>query len=346
MNFLNALNKQNDSKLPVWFMRQAGRYLPEYQQLRKQYDFRTMSHKPELIAQTTLTPFDRLDVDAAIMFSDILTCLEYMGAPFEFTEHGPKLDDHGPHVLERLRPLDAPKDMHFVGQGIELSNLSLAKLSDRQDRPLIGFAGAPFTLISYLVEGGTSREFQNTKTVMLEKTQLFENAMAVLTDSVLSYLKFQAQKGAKAVQIFDSWVGVLSLAQYKRHILPHMKHLVSDLRAEGIPVILYSQPTSHLLPALLECKPTALSLDWRTSIRDVVRTIESMKHEVPAIQGNLDPLVTTLAFDEARPYVDEILDDVTRCDLRKQFIFNVGHGVVPETKWETLQRIVNYIHEH
>lgn len=339
MSFLHALNKSNDKKIPVWFMRQAGRYLPEYQALRKQYDFRTMSHTPQLICDTTMTPFERLNVDAAILFSDILTCLEFMGAPFQFTETGPKMEDHGPHILEKLRSLDPSKDMSFVGQGIQLAKQKLG------ETPLIGFAGAPFTLISYLVEGGTSRDFQSTKTTMLANAQLFENAMSILTESVLDYLRFQVSSGVQAVQIFDSWVGVLSLDQYRRHILPHMKHLVAELRSEDIPVILYSQPTLHLLPALLEVNANALSVDWRTSPVDLAQSIRALKFEVPVIQGNLDPLVTTLPWEEARPYVEAIVDQVDRLDLRSQFIFNVGHGVVPETKWETLQKIVNFVHE-
>lgn len=343
MNFLNALKKDNSHKIPVWFMRQAGRYLPEYQELRKQYDFRKMSHTPQLICDTTMTPFSRLDVDAAILFSDILTCLEFMGAPFEFTDKGPKLDDHGPHILERLKALKPETDMNFVGDGIGLVKQKLSQ--SKSPVPLIGFAGAPFTLISYLVEGGTSRDFQTTKSTMLGNAQLFENAMSILTESVLNYLRFQYKCGASAVQIFDSWVGVLSLEQYRRHILPHMKHLVQELQSDGIPVILYSQPTLHLLPALLEVAPDALSIDWRTKINDLVSAIQRLNQPVPTIQGNLDPLVTTLPWNEARAYVEEIVDQVDAAGIRKQFIFNVGHGVVPETRWETLQKIVGFVHE-
>jgi uroporphyrinogen decarboxylase len=176
-------------------------------------------------------------------------------------------------------------------------------------------------------------------------TQLFENAMSILTESILSYLKYQVSCGAKAIQIFDSWVGVLSLEQYKRHVFPHMKHLVQELKSSGIPVILYSQPTLHLLPALLDIAPTALSVDWRTNIADLVKTVKALNKTLPTIQGNLDPLVTTLDWDDARPYVQDIVDQVLAAGIRKQFVFNVGHGVVPETKWETLQRTINFVHE-
>lgn len=330
--FLLALAKKNTSHIPVWMMRQAGRYLPEYQELRKNYDFRTMSHSPDLICKTTLTPFSRFKMDAAILFSDILTCLEYMGSPFHFGEAGPELKDHGPHVLSKLQPLDPEKNMSFVGEGIKLC---VGKL---KETPLIGFAGAPFTLISYLVEGGTSREFLETRRLIYENPEMFVRAMDLIGDSIARYLKYQINCGAKAVQIFDSWVGILPLRVYEELIAPTMNRLIASVKQAGVPVILYSQPTAHLLPALKKLAPSALSVDWRTPLDQIDFS--------NTLQGNLDPVVTTLSWEKARPHVDAVLNAIKRDGLRSRYIFNVGHGVMPETKWETVGRIVDYVHEN
>jgi uroporphyrinogen decarboxylase len=335
--FLNAMSGSNESQIPIWLMRQAGRYLPEYQELRKKHDFRTLSHTPSLICETTLTPFKRFNMDAAILFSDILTCLEYMGSPFVFGEAGPELKDHGTHVLAKLKSLDPEKDMSFVGEGIELVVQKLG------DTPLIGFVGAPFTLVSYLIEGGTSREFTETRRFIYEKPDEFVRVMDLLGDSVARYLLFQAKCGARTVQIFDSWVGVLPKTTYDELIAPTMKKLIATVRAAGIPVILYSQPTLHLLPTLESLSPTALSVDWRTPIKELY---PKLKNQKLVIQGNLDPLVTTLDWQRAKPFVNEILDNVSELGIKPRYVFNVGHGVLPETKWETVGKIVDFVHEN
>lgn len=331
MSFLNALSYKNETgRIPVWFMRQAGRYLPEYQALRKKYDFRTMSHDPKLICETTMTPFARFDLDAAIMFSDILTCLEYMGSTFHFGENGPVLEDHGPHVLSKLKKLNPAKDMSFVGEGIKLTKKELG------NRPLIGFAGAPFTLISYLVEGGTSREFNNTRKFLYENPEAFCDALELLGESISEYLLYQIECGADAVQIFDSWVGSLQ-SVYKEMIAPTMSKLIRKVKTSGKPVILYSQPTLHLVKTLADLKPTALSVDWREPLTDVMTKIGTF--ELPVLQGNLDPIVTTMEWHKAKPYVVELLEEVRRLEIRNQYIFNVGHGVTPETRWETIVKL-------
>lgn len=338
MSFLDALARKNKSRLPVWFMRQAGRYLPEYQALRKKYDFRTMSHDPKLICETTMTPFARYDMDAAIMFSDILTCLEYMGSAFHFGESGPVLEDHGPHVLSRLQPLNPARDMSFVAEGIKLAKKELGS------KPLVGFAGAPFTLISYLVEGGTSREFNNTRTFLYEKPDEFRKALNLIADSIAEYLLYQIHSGADAVQIFDSWVGILPQSVYKDMIAPTMLKLIAKVKTSGKPVILYSQPTGHLVDTLAGLNPTALSVDWREPLTDVYNRVGS--DNLPALQGNLDPIVTTLDWDRAKPFVIELLEEVRTLGIRNQYVFNVGHGVTPETKWETVGEIVKFVHEY
>lgn len=312
-------------------MRQAGRYLPEYQALRKKYDFRTMSHTPELIKDTTMTPFARYDLDAAIMFSDILTCLEFMGSTFHFGESGPVLEDHGAHVLPQLKPLKPETSMSFVGDGIRLTKKELGKT------PMIGFAGAPFTLISYLVEGGTSREFLETRRFIYENPDGFKNAMSLIGQSIADYLKYQIQCGVDAVQIFDSWVGILPASLYKDLVMPTMKKLIADVKSTGTPVILYSQPTAAIYSHMLESSPTAVSVDWREDIA------EHAKQTQITLQGNLDPVVTTLDWDKAKPHVVDLLSKVK--PFRSRYIFNVGHGVSPETKHETVGEIIKFVHE-
>ncbi|MBX9769296.1 MAG: uroporphyrinogen decarboxylase [Bdellovibrionales bacterium] len=336
-NFISALRGKNTGKIPAWFMRQAGRYLPEYRELRKSHDFRTMSHRPDLISEVTLQPMRRYPLDAAILFSDILTCLEYMGSTFKFEENGPVLKEHGPHALQSLGTLNAEKDMAFVGEGIARINKELT------DRPLIGFVGAPFTLASYLVEGGTSREFGEVRKFMFQEPEAFKKSMDHLAIQIGQYLKYQISCGVSAVQIFDSWVGFLSLDQYESLILPSMQKMIALVKEGGVPVILYSQPSAHLIPALARTGADAFSLDWRQKLSRMAAVLDSHKPG-RALQGNLDPLATTLDWKQCKPHAEKILQDVMEGGLRKRFVFNVGHGVTPETKTETLGQLIDYVH--
>lgn len=334
-SFLNALQQNNSSHLPVWFMRQAGRYLPEYMAIKNKSNFREMSHTPHMMCEITVQPLRRYPLDAAIMFSDILTCLEYMGAPFEFRDTGPKLDDHGPHVLKNLKVMSPSQDLHFVGEGIKLINVQV-------NVPVIGFVGAPFTLISYLVEGGTSKEFISTKRLLLENPDTFESGMSFISNQLVQYLNYQVQSGVKAVQMFDSWVGVLSKDQYRKNILPHMQKIVSDFKNVNpqIPFILYSQPSNHLIELLAETQADALSVDWRAPIGEIAKRLPRNI----TLQGNLDPIVTTLNWESAKPHVHEVLTSAKSSEILNRFIFNVGHGVTPHTKADTLAQIVEYVH--
>jgi uroporphyrinogen decarboxylase len=354
-NYLDAAAGKNTGKIPVWFMRQAGRYLPEYQELRKKHDFRTMSHTPELICETTLQPLRRYNVDAAILFSDILTCLEYMGAPFKFEESGPKLSDHGPRALTSLKALNPAEDMKFVGDGIKLICQHLNQ--SHSSKPLIGFVGAPFTLASYLVEGGTSREFFETRKMMFSHKKEFMAALDLLAESVSNYLIYQVQCGVKAVQVFDSWVGTLSLEQYREFIFPSVKKIVTNFKqnplCKNVPLTLYSQPTTHLLPALVATGADVISVDWRQEISTVAEQLdqsvsnyfEDMPSKSISIQGNLDPLITTLPWREAERHVLKLLASAREAKILDRWIFNVGHGVNPETKTDTIEAIINLVHE-
>lgn len=336
--FLDALSLKNKGHLPVWFMRQAGRYLPEYMAIKRESNFRKMSHTPNIMAEITLQPLRRYPVDAAIMFSDILTCLEYMGAPFEFKETGPHLEDSGRETVKSLTKLNPERTMSFVREGIQLIR------KDLNGRPLIGFVGAPFTLISYLVEGGTSKDFHETKRFLFEEEAQFHAAMTHISREIAEYLIFQIDSGVQAVQIFDSWVGILSADQYEKHILPHMKALISEVKSKrkDTPIILYSQPTTHLLPLLAQTGANALSVDWRMKIEDIAKLIP----DNIAIQGNLDPIVTTLPWEKAQGYVQVVIDSAKKAKILNRYIFNVGHGVTPQTNTETLGKIIDWVHTH
>lgn len=334
--FLKAVARKNTDHLPVWFMRQAGRYLPEYMKLKDKHDFRTRTHTPELMTEITLQPIRRYPLDAAIMFSDILTCLEFMGAEFDFTGEGPKLAGAGVPVLKKLRPLKV-EDMKFVADGIRSIRNGLG------ETPLIGFVGAPFTLASYIIEGGTSKEFLKTRKFMLEEPSEFLRCMDLLADSVGRYLQYQVEAGVQAVQIFDSWVGFLSLDTYEEMILPSIQKIVKMVHTTGKPVILYSQPTEHLLPALAKSGADVLSVDWRSSISRIATRLKELGVENISLQGNLDPVVTTLNFEQAKPHVDRLLKDIESSGFRSKFIFNVGHGVSPMTNPETVGKIIEYV---
>lgn len=337
-NYINALKANNSERVPVWFMRQAGRYLPEYMELKNKYDFKTRTHTPSLVKETSLQPFGRYDLDAIILFSDILTCLEFMGAEFDFSKGSPKLENAGPEVLKNLKELN-PEDLSFVIEGIKLI------CEAKKDKPLIGFCGAPFTMASYLVEGGTSREFNNTRRFMLSDSVAFKKGMDLLADSISSYLVYQVENGAQSVQIFDSWVGILSEDQYREFILPSMQRMISKFKERvNAPVVLYSQPTLHLLPSLMETGADCLSVDWRSSLDKVASVIKYKMNRDIALQGNLDPILTTQNFDIVKPYIDGIMNSVEKAGYREKFIFNVGHGVTPQTNPETIGQIVDYVH--
>lgn len=337
-SFLDALNGKNKSQIPVWFMRQAGRYLPEYMAVKKQSNFRTMSHTPEIMKEITMQPMRKYPLDASIMFSDILTCLEYMGSTFEFTDHGPKLENAGIETVKSLTSLNPEKDMMFVREGIKLIKKELT------DRPLIGFVGAPFTLISYLAEGGTSKEFIITKRFLFEDPKGFHKAMEHISSQIANYLKFQIESGVQAVQIFDSWVGVLSQKEYENFILPHMKHIVSEVKKShaDVPVILYSQPTAHLVELMAKTGANAISVDWRTPLSDIAKKVP----QNVTLQGNIDPIVMTLDWEKAKPHVEYILNDAKRAEILDRFVFNVGHGVTPHTNTDTIAQTIDCVHNY
>jgi uroporphyrinogen decarboxylase len=332
--FLRACRREPTDRTPVWFMRQAGRSQPEYRALRERYSLLDICRTPELCAEVTLRPVAQLGVDAAILFADITLPLLGLGVAFDLVEgEGPVIDRplRAAADIRRLRPLDPPRDVPFVLDAIR---------TIRRDAtvPLIGFAGAPFTLASYLVEGRGSRDLLLTKRIMLEAPDAWDDLMARLTDATVAYLAAQVGAGAQAVQVFDSWVGALGPRDYERAVLPHMRRVFDGLRPLGVPAIHFGTGTAGLLPLMTQAGGEVIGVDWRIRLRDAWALIGAR-----GIQGNLDPAALLAPFDVAAGAARAILADAAG---RPGHIFNLGHGVLPDTPQEHLRRLVALVHEH
>ncbi|MGD2079711.1 MAG: uroporphyrinogen decarboxylase [Nitrospirota bacterium] len=335
--FLKACRGESASHTPVWLMRQAGRYMKEYQEVRRKHDFWTMCKTPELAAEVTLQPVDILGVDAAILFSDILTVLEPMGQNVEFVEgRGPVVE--GPvrdrQRAEALRVADGDRDLGYVMEAVRLLR---RKLEGRV--PLIGFSGAPFTLATYMVEGGSSKNFMHTKTMMYRDPALFCYLLDKITDTVISYLKAQIRAGAQAVQIFDSWAGALAPDDFRDFELPRIKRIVRTLKeADEAPVIYFANGAAGLLDELNETGADVIGVDWRV---DIGRAAGALGKD-HALQGNLDPLALFLPEDGLREKTGAILEKAAPA---KGHIFNLGHGIIPQTPVESAKALVRAVHE-
>ncbi|MSP25824.1 MAG: uroporphyrinogen decarboxylase [Myxococcales bacterium] len=332
--FLRACRGEPTDVTPVWFMRQAGRYMPEYRALRERYTLLEICKAPELALTVTLQPL-RLGVDAAILFADILLPLEPMGAPFEFAR------GEGPVVHHPIRSAaDVARLQVFEpeeGLGYVLEALRLIRRELDGKTPLIGFAGAPFTIASYLIEGGKSSQYQLTKQMMWSEPAVWHELMTKVSEVVRRYLRAQVTAGAQAVQLFDSWVGALSPADYRRHVLPHVRHILADLETTGVPVIHFGTNTATLLEAQREAGGTVLGVDWRIPLDEAWARIG---YGTP-IQGNMDPLLLLAPKEMAVARAREILAEAAG---RPGHIFNLGHGIVPETPVETVQAVVAAVH--
>jgi uroporphyrinogen decarboxylase len=333
--FLRACRREQTAFTPVWLMRQAGRYLPEYRALRARYDFLTLCKTPEAAAEVTLQPIERLGVDAAILFADILLVLEPLGVGLEFTR------GEGPHIarpvrsaddVARLAPVDVPSSVGFVFETVRRARKALAERV-----PLIGFAGAPFTLASYLIEGGASREFLLTKRFMRAEPAAWHALMTRLVGITVEYLDGQIDAGAQAVQLFDSWVGTLSPSDYREFVLPHSRAVLSRL-APGVPAIHFGTGTAALLELMKEAGGDVLGLDWRVNLGP---TWDRLGADV-AVQGNLDPAVLLAPVPEIRRAARAILEGAAR---RPGHIFNLGHGVHQETPVDHVRALVDMVHE-
>ncbi|MCL5023030.1 MAG: uroporphyrinogen decarboxylase [Nitrospirae bacterium] len=332
--FLRACRGEEVPYTPVWIMRQAGRYLPEYQRVREEAGgFLKLCKTPELAAEVTTQPVDVLGVDAAILFSDILIPVEAMGMHLEFSEDkGPVLHDpiRTKSAVDRLVVPDTEDSMPFVVDTIKILRKRLAV-------PLIGFSGAPFTLATYMIEGKGSKDFVNTKRLMFQNPGIFSLLMEKITMTVVSYLSAQIRAGAQAVQLFDTWAGVLSPLDYRNFAQPYLRSAVAELRKEGVPIIYFVNDCGGLLGDIKKCGADVIGVDWRTDLRDAIKKIGKKC----AVQGNLDPLALFLPKDEIEDRVKEIL---WKGEFARGHIFNLGHGIHKETPVDKVVSLVEAVH--
>jgi uroporphyrinogen decarboxylase len=339
--FLKAARGEKVDRIPVWFMRQAGRSLPGYRALRKKYDVLTLTQTPELAAQVSMEPIDLLGVDAAILFADIMLLPIAMGIEVKIVESvGPVIDQpiDTPEKISRLKKFD-PKNVAFLQETIRILRGRLAEAGKKRgsEIPLIGFSGAPFTLASYLIEGKPTRTWFATKRFMLEHPEAWDKLMSILSDGIVGYLRAQIQAGAQAVQLFDSWVGCLSPAEYRRYVLPHVRHIFSSLKKDGVPRIHFGTNTAGILKEFSDVDCEVIGVDWRISLSDAKKNVGKK-----TLQGNLDPLLVLAPWATLKKTVDEMLAEI---DPKKGYIFNLGHGVPPEADDKVLRKLVEYIHE-
>ncbi len=316
-------------------MRQAGRYMPEYRKLREQHSILDLCHTPELAAQVTLQPVERLGVDAAILFADILLPFEPLGLGLSFAA------GEGPHIanpvtrqaeVERLPTVDPEADLGYVLDAVRLARAALPA-----DVPLIGFAGAPFTLASYAIEGGSTRTFTRTKTLMYQAPDTWHLLLGKLADLVGRYVVAQARAGAQALQLFDSWVGCLSPADYRTYVLPHSRRALALAAEAGVPIIHFGTGTAPFLEDFAGAGGDVIGVDWRVSLDEAWRRIG----DAHAVQGNLDPAALLAPAAERDRQVKDIL---ARAAGRPGHIFNLGHGVLPETAVAAVRAVVELVH--
>jgi uroporphyrinogen decarboxylase len=331
--FLLACRRQPVPYTPVWYMRQAGRSLPEYRIARSGMGMLEACWQPELIVEITLQPLRRYAVDAAILFSDIVVPLKAVGVSLDISPGiGPVVEHpiRDARDLERLRPLQ-PDDVPFVTDAIH------GLVGELGGRPLIGFAGGPFTLASYLVEGGASKTHDRTKALMYGNPALWNELLDRLATITLSFLRIQVAAGASAIQLFDSWVGAVSPEDYRRSVLPHCQKIFSSLAPAGVPRIHFGVGTGELISLLGEAGADVVGIDWRVPLDEAVRRVEPGK----ALQGNLDPAVLLAPWEvvEARAR-----DALGRGRAAEGHIFNLGHGVLPETNPDVLARLTDLVH--
>lgn len=330
-NFLDALYCRNESVPPVWLMRQAGRHLASYRALRVRHSFLEMCHEPELIEQITLLPIDAYDMDAAILFSDILVVAEAMGVGLRFEDKvGPIIER--PIMTRRdieALPLPDVSKLQYVAQGIR-------RLRKRLEVPLVGFCGAPFTVASYMIEGKSSRDLKKTKKWMLQDPEGFHLLLKKIADWSSAYLQLQIEAGVQAIQIFDSWANYLSHHSFRAFSLAYMHQLLNDIRPTQIPVILFCRGSSVFAPQLASVKPAGIGLDWNCNMIDMRCSIDRSI----ALQGNLDPDVLYAPLSVIEKEVQRLLDDM---DGEKGFIFNLGHGVAPDVSEEAVRTLVECV---
>jgi uroporphyrinogen decarboxylase len=334
--FLRACRREPVDTTPVWFMRQAGRYMAEYRELRKKYSLLELCKNPELACQVTLQPIAAHKVDAAILFADILLPLEPMGAPFEFAQ------GEGPVVFHPIRTKNDVDGLRICdpeeGLGYVLQAISLIRRELDGKTPLIGFAGAPFTLASYLIEGGKSSQYQKTKQLMFSEPAVWDDLMGKLSEVVRRYLIAQVAHGAQAVQLFDSWVGALTPHDYQTRVLPHVQHILDGVTKTGVPVIHFGTGTATLLELQKQAGGTVIGVDHRLTLTEASRRLGPGV----ALQGNLDPMLLLAPWEVLRGRAETIVNEGKSLPGH---IFNLGHGIVPEVDPSQVTRLTDWIHE-
>lgn len=333
--FLRACRREKVDRTPVWIMRQAGRYLKQYLELRKQYPFLTLCKTPELAVQVTLQPLDILKVDAAILFSDILVLVEPMGFKLEFLEkRGPVITEpvRSQKAVNRIRPVEAEDSLKYVMDTIKILR---QELKDRL--PLIGFSGAPFTLASYLVEGRTSRDFVRLKALMFSEPQIYKALMDKVTLAVGDYLKAQIKAGAQAVQLFDTWAGILSPEDFKKYALPYARKAVKAVGGK-VPVIYFVNGSASLLEQIKEAGADVIGLDWRVDMGAARKILGKNL----AVQGNLDPC---MLYSNPKVITGRVKEIIQQAGPRGH-IFNLGHGILPTTPVENAIAMVQAVHRY
>ncbi len=333
--FMKACRLEKTDYTPVWLMRQAGRYMREYRELRSKVSFLKLCKTPELAAEVTLRAVDRLNVDAAIIFADILLIVETLGVGLEFSKgDGPKIKRpvRSSKAVKKIKDFD-PESLNYVYEALRITRRALDP-----NKALIGFAGAPFTVASYMIEGGGSKNYENTKGLMYKYPEAWHIMMDKLSSATVLYLNSQIKAGADAVQLFDSWVGCLSRDDYKEFVLPHMKKLISGIKKDT-PVIQFGTGTAALLDLVKDAGSQVIGFDWRVDIAEAWKQVGYDK----AIQGNLDPVVLFSTPSEIRKHTKKILDKTRG---KPGLIFNLGHGILPKTPVDNVMALVDYVHEY
>jgi len=335
-SFVRACKGQSVDHTPIWLMRQAGRYMAEYRAVRKQHSLLEICKKPALAAQVTIEAAEILGVDAAIIFADLLLPLEVMGLDFHFSAgEGPVIEKpvRSKEDIDNLRT-DRAAELGYVAEAVAL----VAKhFVDRV--PVIGFCGAPFTLASYMIEGGGSRNYVHAKKMMYNHPAEWDALMGKLVAVTSAYTAEQVRAGADAIQIFDSWVGCLSVEDYRQYVLPHVTGMVKKLQKTGVPVIYFGTDSATLLPAMSETGADVIGLDWRVPLDEGWERLEYK----PAVQGNLDPVLLFADWKELKARAEGVLHSA---GARPGHIFNLGHGILPETPVENVKNLVRFVQEY
>lgn len=335
--FLKRIGGTPTDVTPVWLMRQAGRYMPEYRELRAKHTLLEIIKQPELAVEVTLQPLNAFDLDAAIIFSDILPPLEGMGLRLSFEKgEGPVI--HNPvrtaADIAALATPDPRDSMHFTIEAIEMLRPEL----DARGLPLIGFAGAPFTLACYAVEGGKSRYHENTRILMLSQPELWDQLMTKLATTAGAFLLAQAEAGADVLNIFDTWVGDLAPHHYRERVLPYVKQTVEIAARSGKPILLFGVGNGPLLELMASACVNVIGVDWRT---DLSLARERVGPDI-ALQGNLDPVSLLAPWDVLRGEIDAVF---AQANGDTRYIFNLGHGILPQTPVDNVRRLVDYVHQ-